>query len=104
MEEDKEISKILETLTTKIEELTKVIKDEKALTKEEIEETSKEERILEKLTNKIDELTSVIKEKKAITEEKIKENPLAYVIGAFTGGLLVGFLMGKGKEVKEGKE
>ncbi len=104
MEEEKEISKMLETLTTRIEELTKVIKEGKALTKEEIEETSKEERILERLTNKLDELINTIKEKKIITEEKIKENPLAYVIGAFTGGLLVGFLMVKGKEVKEGKE
>lgn len=95
---------MLETLTTKIDELTKVIKDEKVLSKEEVEETAKEEKILEKLTSKIDELSDVLsdalKEKKAITEEKIKENPLAYVIGAFTGGLVVGLMIGKGKEEK----
>lgn len=62
------------------------------------EETSK---MLETLTIKIDELTKAIKDKKVLTEEKIKENPLAYVVGAFVGGLVVGLLIGKGKEGKE---
>lgn len=102
--EKKETSKILEMLTTKIDELTKVIREEKVLTKEEIDETSKEDQILVKLTEKIEELTTAIKEKKAITEEKIRENPLAYVIGAFIGGLVVGFVFRKGTERTEGKE
>ena len=102
--EKKETSKILELLTTKIDELTKVIKEEKVVTKEEIDETSKEDKILVKLTDKIEELTSAIKEKKVITEEKIKENPLAYVIGAFIGGLVVGIFIRKGTEGTEGKE
>jgi ElaB/YqjD/DUF883 family membrane-anchored ribosome-binding protein len=58
---------------------------------------------LETLTTKIDELTKEIKEKKVVTEEKIKENPIAYVVGAFVGGLVVGLLIGRGKEGKEGK-
>jgi ElaB/YqjD/DUF883 family membrane-anchored ribosome-binding protein len=101
-ETEKETTKILEALTIKIDELTKAVKEKKIITEDKTKETSKEEtKILEKLTNKIDELTKTIKEKKIITEDKIKENPLAYVIGAFTGGLVVGFLIGKGKEGKE---
>lgn len=65
---------------------------------EEKEEISK---ILETLITKIDELTNAIKEKKVITEDKIKENPLAYIIGAFAGGLTVGFLIGKREEGKK---
>jgi len=57
-------------------------------------ETSK---ILETLTAKIDELSKAVKERKEFSEEKIKENPLAYVAGAFAGGLIVGFLMARGK-------
>lgn len=102
MADEKDTSKLLEVLTTKIDDLTKALKEEKTLTKEEIEETSKEDKILEKLTSKIDELTTTIKEKKVITEEKIKENPLAYVMGAFAGGLFVGFLIRMGIEGKEG--
>ena len=100
MEEEKEeISKILETLTTKIDDLTKAVKEKKVLIKEDTKETSKDEtKILETLTTKIDELTKEIKEKKIVTEEKIKENPLAYVVGAFIGGLMAGLLIGKGKE------
>jgi F0F1-type ATP synthase assembly protein I len=82
-----EILKTIETLVAKIDELTKVVKDEKTLIKEEV-------------ANNIDELTNAIKEKKVFTEEKIKENPLAYMIGAFTGGILVGILMGKVKDRK----
>lgn len=102
--EKRETSKMLETLITKIDELTKAIKEEKVIAKEEVEETTKEEKVLESLTTKIDELTKTINEKKTVTEEKIKENPLAYVIGAFTGGLIVGFMIGKGKDGKEGTE
>ena len=58
------------------------------------EETSKK---LETLTAKIDELSKEVKERKEFCEEKIKENPLAYVAGAFAGGLIVGFLMARGK-------
>ncbi len=105
MEETEKIAKMLETLTSNIEELTKTIKDESVVTKENIEETTKEEKTLEKLTRQIEDLTNVIKEKKLITEEKIKENPLAYLIGAFTGGLFIGFILGKGKGGnKEGTE
>lgn len=103
MGEEKEISKILEILNTKIDELTKVIKEEKTLTKEDIDETTREDKILVKLTDKIEELTTAIKEKKAITEEKIRGNPLAYVIGSFIGGLVVGLFLRKGTEGTEGK-
>ncbi len=60
----------------------------------EEEETSK---MLETLTAKIDELAKEVKEKKEYTEEKIKENPLAYLAGAFAGGLIVGYLIARGK-------
>jgi len=73
MPEEAETSKILETLTAKIDELSKAVKERKEYTEQKI------------------------KEKKEFSEEKIKENPLAYVAGAFAGGLIVGFLMARGK-------
>jgi ElaB/YqjD/DUF883 family membrane-anchored ribosome-binding protein len=53
--------------------------------------------ILETLTAKVDELTKAVNEKKEYTEGMIGENPLAYVAGAFAGGLIVGYLMSRGK-------
>ncbi len=54
-----------------------------------------------RMDNKIEELTKSIEktlgEKQEYAEGKIKENPLAYVAGAFVGGVIVGYLMGKGK-------
>lgn len=51
----------------------------------------------ESLTVKIDELNKKINEKKVYTKDKIKENPLAYVAGAFIGGIVTGFLIRKGR-------
>jgi hypothetical protein len=60
------------------------------------------------LTAKIDELSKTISEKKVYTTDKIKEstdkikeNPIAYVAGAFLGGILVGYIMSKGKDITE---
>ncbi|MDO8726249.1 MAG: hypothetical protein Q7J35_09305 [Candidatus Methanoperedens sp.] len=54
-----------------------------------------------KIDNKIDELSKTIGEtigaKKEFAEGKINENPLAYVAGAFVGGVIVGYVMGRGK-------
>ncbi len=54
-----------------------------------------------KIDNKIEELTKSIEntigEKKEYAEGKINENPLAYVAGAFVGGVIVGYLIGRGK-------
>ena len=54
-----------------------------------------------KMDHKIEELTKTIEktlgEQQKYAEEKINENPLAYVAGAFVGGIIVGFLMGRGK-------
>ena len=54
-----------------------------------------------KMDHKIAELTKSIEktlgEKKEYAEGKISENPLAYVAGAFVGGVIVGYLMGRGK-------
>ena len=53
------------------------------------------------LTVKIDELSKTIEktigEKKEYLREKINEEPIAYVAGAFVGGVIVGYLMGRGK-------
>ena len=54
-------------------------------------------KMLETLSAKVDELSKAFMERKEYTEEKIKENPLAYMAGAFTGGLIVGYLMSRGK-------
>ncbi len=54
-----------------------------------------------KINDKIEELSKsigkTIGEKKEYTEGKINENPIAYVAGAFVGGVLVGYMMGRGK-------
>jgi hypothetical protein len=54
-----------------------------------------------KIDNKIEELNRSIDktlgEKKEYAEGKISENPLAYVAGAFFGGIILGYVMGRGK-------
>jgi F0F1-type ATP synthase assembly protein I len=54
-----------------------------------------------KIDQKIDELSKSIGktlgEKQEYAEGKISENPLAYVAGAFVGGVIVGYVMGRGK-------
>ena len=54
-----------------------------------------------KIDNKIDELSKSIEktlgEKKEYAEGKISENPLAYMARAFIGGVIVGYVMGRGK-------
>jgi len=78
------------------EEMT--ISEEKAILKEEKEILEEERNMLEVLTKKIDELTKTMNEQKIRTEEKIREHPLSYVTGAFLGGLVAGFIIGKGRE------
>jgi ElaB/YqjD/DUF883 family membrane-anchored ribosome-binding protein len=54
-----------------------------------------------KIDDKLDELSKsigkTVGEKKEYAEDKINQNPLAYVAGAFVGGVLVGYVMGRGK-------
>ncbi len=54
-----------------------------------------------KIDEKIEELSKTIGkpvgEKKESAEGKIGENPLAYMAGAFVGGMIVGYMMGRGK-------
>ncbi|HMB45345.1 MAG TPA: hypothetical protein VKL21_05940 [Candidatus Methanoperedens sp.] len=54
-----------------------------------------------KIDNKIEELTKSIEktlgEKQEYAEGKISENPLAYMAGEFVGGVIIGYMMGKGK-------
>ena len=54
-----------------------------------------------KIDNKIDELSKPIEktigEKQEYAEGKINENPLAYMAGAFVGGLIMGYVMGRRK-------
>ena len=63
----------------------------------EEEELKQIKQTLNDLTVKIDELSKTIGEKKEYAEGKISENPLAYVAGAFVGGVIVGYVMGRGK-------
>jgi len=54
-----------------------------------------------KIDNKIDELSKSIEKtlgvKQEYAEGKISENPLAYMAGAFVGGVIIGYMMGGGK-------
>ena len=54
-----------------------------------------------KIDQKIEELNKSIEktlgEKQKYAEGKISENPLAYVAGAFVGGVIVGYVMCRGK-------
>jgi hypothetical protein len=56
---------------------------------------------LNDLTVRVDKLSKAIEnihgKKKECSEWKINENPLAYVAGAFVGGLVAGFLIGNEK-------
>jgi len=67
----------------------------------EEEESTQIKQTLNDLSVKIDELSKSIEktlgEKKEYAEAKINENPLAYVAGAFVGGVIVGYMMGRGK-------
>jgi F0F1-type ATP synthase assembly protein I len=67
----------------------------------EEEESKQIKQELNDLTVKIDELSKTIGktigEKKEYAEGKINENPLAYMAGAFVGGVIVGYVMGRGK-------
>jgi ElaB/YqjD/DUF883 family membrane-anchored ribosome-binding protein len=54
-----------------------------------------------KMDTKIEELTKSIGktlgEEKEYVEGKINENPFAYMAGAFVGGVIVGYVMSRGK-------
>jgi len=67
----------------------------------EEEESKQIKNTINDLTVKINELSKTIEktlgEKKEYAEGKISENPLAYVAGAFVGGVIVGYVIGRGK-------
>ena len=67
----------------------------------EEEESTQIKQTINDLSVKFDELSKSIEmtlgEKKEYAEGKISENPLAYVAGAFVGGVIVGYLMGRGR-------
>jgi ElaB/YqjD/DUF883 family membrane-anchored ribosome-binding protein len=90
MSEEAEVTKTLDALTIKIDEISKALKENKELTEARIKENP-----LDALTIKIDELSKALKENKELTEARIKENPLAYMAGAFAGGLLLGYLIAR---------
>jgi ElaB/YqjD/DUF883 family membrane-anchored ribosome-binding protein len=54
-----------------------------------------------KIDNKIDELSKTIGkttgERKEYAEGKIGDNPFAYMAGAFFGGVIMGYVMSRGK-------
>lgn len=91
--EDKEIAKLLETLISKIDNLTTTIKGKEETTKKEVKALSNENLNLDKIGEKIDDLSKAIREKKIDYENNIKQNPLAYLTGSFVGGIIVGALM-----------
>jgi len=72
---------------------------------EEQEEIKEIKRTLSELTakfeDKFDELSKsigkTVGEQQEYAEGKISENPLAYMTGAFVGGVIVGYVIGRGK-------
>jgi hypothetical protein len=56
---------------------------------------------LNDLTVRVDKLSKAIEnihgKKKECSEWKINENPLACVVGAFIGGVIVGYVMSRGE-------
>jgi hypothetical protein len=56
---------------------------------------------LNDLTVRVDKLSKAIEnihgKKKECSEWKINENPLACVVGTFIGGVIVGYVMSRGK-------
>lgn len=83
--EEEEVSKTLDTLSARIDELSEAIRESKEKTREKIKE-------------EIDILTNQLSRKKESAEAKIKEEPITYVMGAFIGGLIVGYMMSRGKK------
>ncbi len=71
----------------------------------EEEELKQIKQTLNDLTSKIDgrieeldkSLGKMVGEKKEYAEGKIGENSFAYILGAFFGGMIVGYMMGRGK-------
>ncbi len=96
-EESTQIKQTLNDLTVKIDELSKSIET----TLGEKKESTQIKQTLNDLSVKVDELSksiqTALREKKDYAEGKIKENPLAYVAGALVGGVIMGYVMGRGK-------
>lgn len=100
---EKELRKILE-------EMGYDKSEDEPLTEQELREITIYNKIIEGektklkvLTDRIDELSKSINDKRTYTTDKIKKNPLAYAAGAFVGGILVGYMMGKGKDSETSK-
>ncbi len=103
--DEKEYRKILEEMGYEKSE-------DEPLTEQELRQIFIYNKIMERentklgiLAAKIEELNKAINEKKTYTTDKIKESPFAYMAGSFIGGIVVGYLFGKGKNIiKHGKE
>ena len=58
-------------------------------------------RTISELNAKFDELSRLVRKKvgeqQKSAEGKVNEKPLAYMAGALVGGVLVGYLLGRGK-------
>lgn len=79
----------IEELAIKIEEMSKVIKKLKGRIKEGTTSISKT----------TDQLKQTAVDKKVSAEKEIKENPLVYAIGAFFGGLIIGYTVARGRKL-----
>jgi hypothetical protein len=99
--DEKEYRKILEEMGYEKSE-------DEPLTEQELRQIFIYNKIMERentklgiLAAKIEELNKAISEKKTYTTDKIKESPIAYMAGSFIGGILVGYLIGNGKNMTE---
>ena len=91
------IEKILGELSEKVDRLSKKVNLEGAEIKEETKIVDRLNYGIEDLRDYLECAKDRVGEIRARYEGKISENPLAYILGAFVGGIILGNIVGRKK-------